>query len=285
MNYTSIADMANDIRRNAWKVPYDVDLIVGVPRSGLLAALMLGEILCKPVCGLDDFLAGREPQAGSRRKLFSHAPAVCALVLDDTVYSGVTMGRTKDRVQDAQPKCRVLYGCIYAEGRDACSLVDVYFVNNYNPHEEIWHLYEWNILHHGKRLSSRCIFDIDGVMCKEPPDERNTAAYLEYIANAAPMVLPTTEIGAIVSYRLEKYRSITEQWLKGHNVLYGELHLFQARDYDERAKISSPAEYKARLYLLARWALLFVESDRKQAQEIARITGKQVFCYEDGKMY
>lgn len=276
--------MTNDIRRNAWKVPFEVDLIVGVPRSGLLAALILGEILGKPVCSLEDFLAGREPQAGSRGKLLRRTTDY-VLVLDDTIYSGGTIKRVKERVQAVQPKCRVRYGCIYAEGRDACSMVDVYFVNNYNPHEEIWHLYEWNILHHGNRLSSRCMFDIDGVLCKEPPDERDTAAYLEYIANAKPMVLPTTEIGALVSFRLEKYRDITEQWLKGYGLMYGALYLCPARDYADRAAHYSPAEYKARLYLLARWALLFVESDRKQAQEIARMTGKQVFCYEDGKMY
>lgn len=284
MSYTSFADMANDIRRNAWKVPADVDIIVGVPRSGLLAALMLGEVLNKPVIDLDGFVAGREPQAGSRSKLMRHDKR-CALILDDTVYSGGSMKRAREKAQTAAGFAKMYFGCVYAEGRDACKLVDVFFVNNYNPHEEIWHLYEWNILHHGSRLSSRCMFDIDGVLCKEPPDERFLDKYLEYIANAVPMVIPTTEIGALVSFRLEQYRDITEQWLKKQGVMYGALHLCPARNYHDRSMYFTSSAYKAGIYRDAKWALLFIESDRKQAQEIARLAGKQVFCYEGGKMY
>ena len=39
------------------------------------------------------------------------------------------------------------------------------------------------------------------------------------------------------------------------------------------------------LYKNAEWALLFIESDKNQAQEIAKLSNKPVWCYEDGKMY
>jgi hypothetical protein len=38
MNYRSIADLSNTITRNLHRLPRDVDLIVGVPPSGILAA-------------------------------------------------------------------------------------------------------------------------------------------------------------------------------------------------------------------------------------------------------
>lgn len=47
MTYTTYEDLSNCIRRNVWKVPADVDLIVGVPRSGMIPALMLAELMNK----------------------------------------------------------------------------------------------------------------------------------------------------------------------------------------------------------------------------------------------
>jgi uncharacterized HAD superfamily protein len=58
-----------------------------------------------------------------------------------------------------------------------------------------------------------CLYDIDGVFCIEPPDERNEEEYLKYIANATPLFIPRTKLGGIVTYRLSKNREITEKWL------------------------------------------------------------------------
>lgn len=287
MNYTSFADMADTIRRNLWKVPHDIDLIVGVPRSGLMAALMLGEIMNRRVVSLPEFLRGDEPQTGSRGHLVEKTYTNRVLVLDDTVFSGGSMLRARKAVEAAgkDKEYDVLFGCVYAEGRDARERVDIWLEYNYNAHEELWHLYEWNILHHGNKLSQRCMFDIDGLLCKEPPDERHTQEYEQYIEYAAPMVIPTTEIGAIVTYRLRKYQPATEKWLYRNGIRYQRLIMCPAVSYVDRANMVTPAVYKAKIYKDAKWALLFVESDRKQAEEIARLSGKQVFCYENGKMY
>ena len=176
----------------------------------------------------------------------------------------------------------VLFGCVYAEGKDAKSKVDLWLVDNYNPNEELWHLYEWNILHHGRRLSERSMWDIDGLMCKEPPDERDTKAYEEYIANAVPMVIPTTTLGAVVTYRLEKYRDVTEKWLQSQGVQYGQLIMPQ---YCMERSHGDSAKYKGAIYRDADWARLFVESNSTQALIISQIAEKQVYCYKNGYMY
>ena len=278
MSYTSIADLANDLRKYAWKVPADVSLIVGVPRSGLMAAIMLGEILHKPVCSLPEYIGGIAPYLGSRANHI-HTNGTKVLVLDDTVYSGSSMTKVRSEIGWRKD---VLFGCVYAEGKDAKDKVDLWLVDNYNPNEELWHLYEWNILHHGKRLSERSMWDIDGLMCKEPPDERDTKAYEAYIANAVPMVIPTTPLGAVVTYRLPKYRDITAEWLQRQGVKYGQLIMPQL--CMERSRRNS-AEYKGVIYRDAEWARLFIESDFSQAIEIADISRKQVYCYETGDIY
>ena len=277
MSYTSIADMANTIRTNLWKVPEDVTLIVGVPRSGMIAALLVGEFLHKPVIDLQGFLDGRDPMCGCRGKHMRISTGR-VLVLDDTLYTGRSMAAVRARIKSNN----VLFGCVYAEGKNATEQVDVWFENNYNTDEELWHLYEWNILHHGEKLSGRTMFDMDGVLCVEPPDERERENYENYIANARPLVLPTTPIGAIVTYRCERYRSVTENWLKRHGIDYGELFMCQN---EQRRSSADAARYKAAIYAANRWALLFVESNPAQAKVIAEITGKQVFCYSNAKMY
>lgn len=279
MSYTSIADLANDIRKYAWKVPADVYLIVGVPRSGLMAAIMLGETLHKPVVSLSEYLNGIQPMAGNRSShIRTNGSRV--LVLDDTVYSGGSMQQVRSKVGWRKD---VLFGCVYAEGKDAKDKVDLWLVDNYNPNEELWHLYEWNILHHGRKLSERSMWDIDGLMCKEPPDERDTKAYEAYIANALPMVIPTTSLGAVVTYRLEKYRDVTAEWLRSQGVNYGNLIMAKKTGFPRDWRDS--AEQKGVAYRDADWARLFVESSARQAGGIAAISGKQVYCYENGIMY
>ena len=279
MSYTSIADLANDLRKNAWKVPADVSLIIGVPRSGLMAAIMLGEILHKRVMGLQEYINGLKPMAGARI-IHAHNEGSRVLVLDDTVYSGGSMQKVRSAIGWRKD---VLFGCVYAEGKDAKDKVDLWLVDNYNPNEELWHLYEWNILHHGRKLSERSMWDIDGLMCKEPPDERDTKSYEEYIANALPMVIPTTTLGAVVTYRLEKYRDITAEWLQKQGVNYGKL--IMADEPQKPRNIGASAIMKGFAYKDANWARLFVESSAVQAEKIAAISGKQVYCYENGVMY
>ena len=133
---------------------------------------------------------------------------------------------------------------------------------------------------------AECLFDIDGVFCVEPPDERNEKEYLKYIADATPLFIPRTKLGGIVTYRLSKNREITEKWLSFQNIQYNELIMFNANSWKERydSGISSEA-FKATIYKERQTAKLFVESSDYQAQRIAKMSGKPVFCVETNKMY
>ena len=37
-DFVTIGDLSDTIKRNIWKIPHDVDLVVGITRSGTLAA-------------------------------------------------------------------------------------------------------------------------------------------------------------------------------------------------------------------------------------------------------
>ena len=245
IKYTSVSDLLNTIRLNLWKIPNNIDLIVGVPRSGMFCAILISEFLNKPVISLDDFLLGLEPSFGGRIKKTNNFKNI--LILEDTAFTGRS-------IIDAKQKCLSLKNaneynftscCIYSEGYDAKNKVDIYFEENYDPNTTICHLYEWNILQHDEYISKYLMFDIDGVLCKEPPDERNIEEYINYIQNAIPMIIPSSTIGAIVTYRLNVYREITENWLKDIGIRYNQLYMVNANSWEDRGNMCSPAQYKA----------------------------------------
>lgn len=286
MIYTTYQDMATAIRKNLWKVPQDIDLIVGIPRSGMIAALMLAELMNKRCVDLDSFCEGRMMSTGGRGRLIYDSGKPCrkVLVLDDTVFQGNAMRKARERLRPLAGSYDILYGCVYAEGVGAKALVHLWLEDNYHPMER-WYFYEWNILHHYGKRTMYTMWDIDGLVCKEPPDERLTGVYEAYLPDAVPMVIPTTTVGAFVTYRLEKYRDITEAWLQRQGICYDRLLMFDAPDYQARKALCSPARYKAQHYAAATWACLFYESNHRQAEKIFQLTGKPVYCYDSGVMF
>ena len=283
MNYQSYEDMADVIRRNLWKIPADIDIVVGVPRSGLIAALMIAELLNKP-CGAVTGQSRFTMLGGGIREQATHTGiAYKILFVEDVVNTGYSINQVKEGFSALRDdNWEMIFAAVYVEGPESKDYVDIYLQDNYNPADSDW-FYEWNILHHSK--SDRCLWDIDGLLCKNPPDDRDTAAYEQYISNPLPMVIPTYPVGGFVTYRLEKYRAMTQDWLKRQGIKYQQLVMFPADDRDTRNAQMSPAIFKANIYRSLPQFKLFVESDASQAELISAASGKPVYCYENGKLY
>jgi hypoxanthine phosphoribosyltransferase len=288
IGYKSIEDLSNTIRQNLWKVPNDIDLIVGVPRSGMFCAIFLSTMLNKPVISLEDFIDNRQPSGGGRMKFINTNSIKNILVLDDNVCSGRAIIEVKDKISKMKNfrDYNFTYACIYAEGGNAKELVDIYFEDNHIDNI-ILYLYEWNIMHFDAGWSEHFMYDIDGIICKDPivDDRVEIDLYEQYINDPKQMIVPSRKIGAFVTYRLEKYRGITENMFKKLGIQYHQLYMVNAYSWEERANMCSPSEFKAYIYKNSPWAYLFIESNKIQAQEIAQLSGKAVWCYEDGKMY
>lgn len=281
MNYQSYEDMADVIRRNLWKIPADIDIVVGVPRSGMIAALIIAELLNKP-CGClcpDGFFSVLS--GGIRQPIAKRVPCK-ALIVEDVVNTGYSMESVRAAVGCWRGDWDITLMAVYVEGEKSKNKVNLYLQDNYNPADPDW-FYEWNILHHSK--SDRHLWDIDGLLCKNPPDDHDTAAYEAYISNPLPMVIPTYPVGGFVTYRLERYRAVTQDWLKRQGIKYQQLVMFPADDRDTRNAQMSPVIFKANIYRSLPQFKLFVESDASQAELISAASGKPVYCYENGKLY
>jgi uncharacterized HAD superfamily protein len=281
VNFRSVGDLNDSIVRHLPKVPRDVDLIVGVPRSGLLAANLLALHLNLPLTDVEGLVEGRILRSGGRLRADREGrtldPTRKVLVLDDSLDSGRSMQRAKDRIFESGVKGDFIFAAVYvsASGRDK---VDFYFEEIVGPR-----VFGWNFMHHGV-LSESCV-DIDGVLCVDPTQAENDDGprYAHFLSNAEPLWLPTVEVGWLVTCRLEKYRALTEQWLERHGVKYRHLVMMDHPNKEARLAAGNHGEYKADAYRSA-GARLFIESSHRQALEIASRSGRPVLSVEMQEM-
>lgn len=289
--YITFEDLSKTIRNNFYKIPHDIDFVVGVPRSGVICGSIISEFLNVPLIDSNSFAHGATPTGGYRLHHYDRIKQQKlkqkVLVVDDTVYGGTSMRKTKTLLNPLADNYNFIYMAVYMEGF-AKDVVDLYLedVSCYTNNCTQCVLYEWNIFHHNEKLMNHCIYDIDGVLCLNPPDERNEEEYLKYIKNATPLFTPTAKIGEVLTYRLSKNREITEQWLKDNKIEYGKLTMFEANTWEERNKSGiKPEVFKGVYYKNNTSLVLFVESDDYQAKRIAEISGKPVYCVETNRMY
>jgi len=146
-------------------------------------------------------------------------------------------------------------------------------------------VFQWNYLNHN--CLQDAAFDIDGVLCKDPLPQENDDGikYKNFILNAKPLFIPQYKIPYIITSRLDKYRSETEEWLKKNNVQYDHLIMLTGYTAEERRRLGLHAAFKAEQYKKLPDIQLFIESDRKQAEEISRLTGKLCFCASTDELF
>ncbi len=277
MNYRSISDLNDAILRNLHVIPRDIDLIVGVPRSGMLPANLLALYLNLPYTDIHSFINGYTYKSGARRQFFDSSAYKKILVVDDSIASGSAIKESKKDLEHLTSKFEIEYCVVYATPENK---------NNVDYSLEIVptpRYFQWNIFNH-TTLEKAC-FDIDGVLCQDPTKEQNDDGpeYISFLLNAAPLYIPGSKIGTLVTSRLEKYRSETETWLKTNGVKYDKLVMLDLPDMKARQKANCHASHKANEYKNNKYNL-FVESDLRQAIEINKLTKKPVFCTENFKM-
>ena len=87
------------IRRNLWKIPHDIDLVVGVPRSGMLPASMIALYLNTKFTDLDSFVNGHIYNTGwTRADFLKKSDIHKVLVVDDSIYSGKSIEDVKEKL-------------------------------------------------------------------------------------------------------------------------------------------------------------------------------------------
>ena len=271
MRYITTAYLSDLVRRNLFRIPHDVDLVVGVPRSGMLPATMIALALNKRLTDIDSFVEGRVFEPGYRGSLQQWGEIRKVLVVDDSVNSGMAMTKAKEQLASVAADYEITYLAVIAAS-SGIPFVDLFF--ELVDDERV---FEWNLFHH--YLMSEACLDVDGVLNVDPEMDDDGPLYLDFLKNAKPLHLPTVEVNTLISCRLEKYRQETEEWLHEHNVRYKNLVMLDFPDKQTRVKWGKHGEYKADYYAQSP-CRLFVESSLRQARIIADKTHKPVICME-----
>jgi orotate phosphoribosyltransferase len=266
LSVRSIADLNRAIIANLHRLDRNsFDVVVGIPRSGMIPASILATALQLPLSDVESFArgyvferSGRLAGAGKR-----------ILLVDDTVNHGTAMANAVKRIGAGVAITRF---CVFGPYRGIDGLVDIFCETVQGPRA-----FEWNIVKHA-RLNRWC-FDFDGVFCRDPSKEENDdgARYLRFIDTAEPLFIPTRPIGHIVTGRLEKYRAATDAWLRRYGIQYSSMTMMPFATKQERMAHGGRGQWKAEKFSQI-GAEFFIESDRKQAGIIAAASGLPVWC-------
>lgn len=253
--YISYAEMVRDVHNWSEQLP-EYDLIIGVPRSGLMVASILALRRNIPLAIGDEILQGGQRQR--LRKLRR------ALIVDDSALSGRSLKVSSIFTMQGMQVDR---GALYIKP----GLPFLHYRKIPLPR-----IFEWNVFH--SYWMERACVDIDGVLCRDPTQEENDDGprYEKFLTTVKPRLIPTVKIAKLVTSRLEKYRKHTVAWLDRYNVKYGELVMHPAVDKMKRLAMGDHAQRKAAAFTTS----LFIESSLRQAKVIASLTLKPVLCIE-----
>ncbi|OGT57685.1 MAG: hypothetical protein A3E01_02805 [Gammaproteobacteria bacterium RIFCSPHIGHO2_12_FULL_63_22] len=268
MNFVSYAQLAKDVTDWCSRLPRDIDAVIGVPRSGIIPASMIALQRNIPI-----LYSGLESGTSNRcsKRLLERV-----LVVDDSLDSGKSMERMKSWIHArySGSTIRFEYAAVYPSHESRVTKVDRWYRVVQGPRA-----FEWNLFHAGN-MATACL-DMDGILCLDPPPAAiaDDAKYEAWLPNATPFHLPTVPIYAIVTARLERYRTATAEWLRQHGVKFTQLIM---APFERKAELwaAGHGTWKGGIYRELDAAKLFVESSRPQAKEIKRLAGKPVICLE-----
>ncbi len=277
MQYRSFEDLSRLIHGYNLNCLQDFDLIVGVPRSGMIPAYLFGLILNLPVIDIESFIAGVDPYVGKRLQYRKNCLKKI-LVVDDSIKFGGQLNEVKKKLNYLNT-LEFKYLSVFATS-DTNGMVDHCLEIINKPR-----VFQWNLLN--SWIYEYSCVDIDGVLCEDPSEEENDDGekYLEFLLNARPKYTPPCKIDVLVTSRLEKYRSQTEVWLSKNGILYNNLEMLNVPDKKTRVRLGIHASFKADIYKKYVKTALFIESSKCQSETIHSMSGKNVFCVENMLFY
>lgn len=284
--FITTAQLMDDAKTLASKLPADTVEIIGIARSGLCVATMVAMLLHRP---LNIFRQSKNDliEGGNGWRLSGGVGAGVGkgttVVIDDTCMTGNSFKHVMPLVRQQRPNA--VSAAVYVNP-SARQKPDLWAVDLPWPH-----LLEWNLFN--SVLSPAMAVDFDGILCHDcaPQDDDDGPRYANFLETVRPLYLSRkVAVPLIVTARLEKYRPQTMAWLARHGVTVRNLVMGPWANNAERAR-GDVAGYKATHFaeFLKKHRgikpALFVESDRRQAERIAQISKGLVVCPAAGRCF
>lgn len=183
MNFRTYEDLTKCIVENLYKIPRDVDLIVGIPRSGTMVANILALYLNLLFMDINNLVNNGKIATGTTGKcrnwIKSIDEAKHVLIVDDSVSSGKAIKETRELLTEKNINFKCTFLVVYALGISK-NMADIYLELCEQPR-----MFEWNYMHHW--ALEFCCMDIDGGVCEDPARNQNDDGkkYMDFLENAA----------------------------------------------------------------------------------------------------
>lgn len=285
----SYSDLHSIIQQNLWKIPRDIDLVIGIPRSGLMPASHIATSLNLPLLTLNgETKKISTKQLFTLRELRDVEDLEHVLLVDDTSNTGLRMSQAVNLINERWGRIKITT-LVTASALNESFMPDIAFLNSIAPR-----IFAWNMFNHDE-ITPRIAIDLDGILCVDPTQEQNDDGknYKEFIRHAKLKIKPAKQVKAIITGRLEKYRSETEDWLSENSILYHELFMNDAASSSYRRTekfeignlvVDQISEFKSRI-LSTLNPPLFVESNLDQALNIHEITGLNTYAFDHDRFF
>lgn len=281
MNYRSYNDLSMCVWKNLYKIPSNTDLLVGIPRSGMMVALMISKFTNIPCISLDDFIQKKDAKTtySNNKSEVKINNVKNIIIIDDSISSGRTFSNIKNSISHIRD-VNIKYLAVYYAHQENIKQIDICFEK-----VEGLRFFEWNFLFHPQVAECAC-FDIDGIVCRNPTQQENDdgGKYIDFIQNVKPLFRQQkgSVISCFITCRLEKYRKYTEEWLKKY-FAYKQLIMLDLPSKQERHRLNMYGKYKGEIFK-QRKEQIFFESNINEAIEIRSVSKKEVFCTDTMEM-
>ncbi|CAM3892478.1 phosphoribosyltransferase [Alkalicoccus chagannorensis] len=257
MIYRSYEDADTLLRQQLHRIrPMKPDTIVGIPRSGMIPAYMLGALLHAPVIDLQTFL--ENPEEGGR-----------ILLVDDCIGTGGSLRQVLEAIP-ANVHSRLRTCCLYSNQPER---TDVDLFLEYLPRVAV---YEWNIMH--CFIVREAVFSLRALLTSMP--KAAAAEKIEACCRySRPKIIPAEPIHTLLCPLPEASRSSVEAWLAYYGIQVRQL-VFQP----EQKQSSKAGSWEAQVYRKS-GAELFVAGSVEEAEAVFARSGRPVFSTEANRLF
>lgn len=272
LQYVTSAQRVVDTLKLLPKLPRDLAAVCGISRSGIAPAVELAMALHLPLYILSEQRGIIEPGFGYRLSGNEKLRQGPILIVDDSRGTGRSQARAMPIAVKHWRNRELIFAVVYCNtlSLGAPPLPDIWSVE-LNDH----HLFEWNLFN-SPFWMGRVGYDFDGVLCH---DGASCAASATLLHAPRRDVIPLVCTG-----RHESSRAECVAWLEEHRIRVKRLVMWQGGDLHE-GDPWAVSRYKAQHYAALHKLSLFVESDDRQAREIAELSKKATLCTTTGKVY
>lgn len=278
LNFRTVTDLNQAIVNKLHEVrKLNIDLIVGIPRSGMLPASLIATHLQLPFTDIDSYNSKRWFVRNKKVTVPSDIPTqpLRILLVDDTINTGNAMRHVLSTIRKSNDT--IIKFAVYGSPKNKNEDID--FICEECP---LPRAFQWNLWKH--KSAKDWATDMDGVLCRDPTKKENDKGerLKNFYKNADPKFLFSNSIKYVITSREERFRDVTVEWLNRYNIVYEKLIM---KPTGSPGGNQSHGEYKSNIIKNLNDISLYIESDPVQAKIISSSVSIPIWCTDNQTLY